>query len=292
MVSLVNLCGRLMPADEARLPVLDHALLYGDGLFETVRLRGRGFFRLAAHLQRLHHGALALELPLPVPLGALERALHETARANGLTEGVLRLTVGRGAGLAAPDAAAGPSWYLVTARPVDPRRPPAGSGLSLNTAGRHPGWCLPAVKSLSYQPFLLARRVARQQGADEALMVAGNVDDPRVEVVEAATASVFCVAGGRLRTPPLTSGCLPGIMRSAVLEVAAAVGLPATEERLSLQVLRRADEIFLASSVMGIAPVTRLDGHQVGNGLPGDVSCFLSRAVEDVISRELAPLKP
>jgi len=282
-----NLNGTLLPVEDARLPAQDHGVLYGDGLFETLRVYGGRFFRLSAHLERLRLGAAQIALQLPWTDGVLIAALEATGAANGFGDGVLRLTVTRGAGPALPVLdGCGPPNYLITARGLNPQ---AGSPVSACFAGRHPQASSPAIKSISYQPFVLARAEARQRGFDEALL---TVDDT---VVESSTGNLFAVIGGRLITPPLDSGCLAGITRAAVLEIAESAlgskGKPLSVEERTGSVrkrdLLRADEVFLTNSVSGIQPVVRLEDHTYRMA-PGALTGLLQRLYRELVARETA----
>jgi branched-chain amino acid aminotransferase len=273
---VVNLNGVILPAEEARIPVLDHGLLYGDGLFETLAVREGRFFRLEAHLRRLAEGAGRLELPLPWSPGALAEAVRETARANGVRDGVLRLTVTRGEGPPLPDPSlcAAPS-FLVTVRPAGSA--PSGRTVSLCAGGAHPRTFIPGLKTLSYLPFQQARQAARQRGFDEGLLVHGD------RAVEASTSNLFVVRQGELLTPDLGSGCLAGIGREAVLELAGRAGLAARETEVPLEWLADAEEVFLTSSVSGVVAVIRWEGAPVGSGEPGEVTRRMSAAFEELV---------
>lgn len=280
MLPYVNLNGAVLPAGEARLSILDHGLLYGDGLFETMRVAdGRGL-RAAAHLERLERSARQIELSLPWDRGTLLRAIQETVSANGADEAALRLTVTRGEGPPVPDpsACASPSFFItLRERPV-----PRTSGITACFAGTHPQTFIPGVKSLSYQPFERARADARRRGFDEALLCAGP------QVVEGATTNLFTVADGELLTPPLASGCLPGIGRQGVLEIAVALGIPLRETALAQERLRHCPEIFLTSSVAGVLPVIRLEDRILGDGAPGASTRRLLEAFEEWIRSDPA----
>jgi branched-chain amino acid aminotransferase len=265
---LVNLNGALIPAAEARVSLFDHGLLYGDGLFETLRVYGGRFFRLEAHLARLRDSALRLDCPLPWPDEELARSLRETVVANDIPDGALRLTVTRGAGAPVPDSAAcEESTYFVTARAWTPPGPEAFErGVSVCLAGRHPRWTVPGMKSLCYLPFQQARQEARRRGFDEGLLM------DRDQVVEAATSNLFAVHDGVLLTPGLESGCLPGITRAVVLELAREAGIPCREQSLDHALLLECEELFLTNSLQEIVPVCRLEERTTGAGTPGPVT--------------------
>jgi len=278
----VNLNGAIVPAAEARVSIFDHGLLYGDGLFETLRVNGGRFFRLDAHLARLAAAAEQLALPLPWSADFLATACRETVAANGLAHGALRLTVTRGEGPPVPDPAvcASPTFFI-TVRALPP--PIAGvSGISACIAGEHPRWLVPGVKATSYLPFQYARSMARRRGCDEALLTYGD------QLIEAATGNLFVVRAGEVHTPGLESGCLPGITRAVVLEGARSIGVTCREAPVSLQMLAEAEEIFLTNSTAGLNPVVRLADRTVGEGRPGAVTLRLRDALHRLIEQELA----
>lgn len=281
---LVNLNGVLLPVAEAQVSALDHGLLYGDGLFETLRVYGGRFFRLEAHLERLTASARMLDFPLPWPSSALAEALHATVPANGIVDGSLRLTVTRGAGPPLPDPSLCETpTFLVTVRPWTPPTQDAWErGLSACVSGRHPRWHVPGLKTLCYLPFQQARVAARRQGCDEGLLELDGM------VVEGATSNLFLVRNGELQTPPLESGCLPGITRAVVLELARQAGIPVRECELPTSTLADCEEIFLTNSLQEIMPVTRLEASPVRNGQSGPVTRRLHAAYDALVRRELA----
>jgi branched-chain amino acid aminotransferase len=279
----VNLNGSLVPAAEARLPLLDHAVLYGDGLFETLRVYGGRFFRLEAHLERLQASSGQLRLSLPWSADSLVGALRDTVRANGIGDGVVRLTVTRGEGPPVPDPArCGKPSFFVTSRPGPPPGEEAfEKGVSACLAGSHPRTFVPGVKSLSYLPFQQARVEARRRGFDDGLLAVGG------DVVEGSTGNLFVVREGRLETPDLLSGCLPGITRAAVMELARAAGIPVVERSVSVTDLPACEELFLTSSVAELVPVARWEGRTVGDGSPGPLTRRLRRDYGALVLREL-----
>lgn len=269
----VNLNGTVMPAAEARVPLFDHGLLYGDGLFETLRVMSGQPCWLEAHLDRLEESAGRLLLELPWSRAQLADAMQRTLQANGVREAALRLTVTRGEGPPVPDpTGCGPSSFFITLR----EPPPASPGISACFAGRHPRWSIPGLKSLSYQPFVIARAEARRRGFGEALLCVGD------EVVEGSTTNLFCLRDGVLRTPGLESGCLPGIMRKLVLDLARDLQFEVCAATLPQGELFQSSEIFLSSSLAGILPVLQLEEARVGDGAPGPVTRKLSAALDDL----------
>ncbi|MDI4663627.1 aminotransferase class IV [Xanthobacter autotrophicus] len=241
----------LVAEDEARISPFDRGFTLGDGLFETLRVRAGAVLRLNAHLARLTTGAGVLGLPLPTL--DLAAALAATAEANGLAEGVLRLTLSRGTGPRGvlPPAEPTPTLVITAAAlpaPAAPARLVIAQGTRRNE--RSP---LAQVKSLNYLDNILARQEAARRGADDAVLL-----NTRERVAETSIANVFAVIGGDLVTPPLAEGVLPGIMRAAVLAEGAG------ERPLTPEDLRTAEEIILTSA-LGLRSVAALDGRE----LPG-----------------------
>jgi branched-chain amino acid aminotransferase len=275
----VNLEGTLIPAAQASVSVFDHGLLYGCGLFETLRVREGRFFRVDAHLARQEDGARQLGLSLPWERDFLRAALRDTAAANGMSDGVLRLTVTGGEGPPVPTSAGrGEPYFFITARPVTP----LPAAVSACLAGVHPYPALPPVKSLSYLPFFLAREEARRRGFHEALLTCNGA------VIEGSTSNPFAVRDGVLVTPPLESGCLPGIARAAVLEVARDAGIPVSEEELAVSEIGGWEEAFLTNSVAGILPLDRIEEARLPHAAPGPVTLGLTAAFDALVRRESA----
>jgi branched-chain amino acid aminotransferase len=281
MSGLAWLDGEIVPLERARIPVVDHGLLYGDGLFEGMRIYGGRVFRLDRHLARMQAGARALSLELPGGAEALRGIVLASARAHGGAEAYVRLIVTRGEGALGvdPSSCKQPRVVCIVDRVAIYPEEKARGGIDLVTASlrRPPPDVLdPRVKSLNYLNNALAKGEARRQGADDALLLncAGLV-------AEAAVANVFAVRDGALWTPPGSDGALEGINRATALELAAALGIPAAERSLSRFDLFAADEVFLTGSgVGGLVPVRSLDGEVLGAGAPGPVLLRLREAFE------------
>lgn len=267
--------GRLVPAAEASVLVLDHGLLYGDGLFETLGVHGGRLFRLEQHLSRLRSSAAQLGIELPWPDEELEAALRETIAANGVERGAARLTVTRGPGPPIPDPThCGPPALFITVRK-------SAAPTRLVTAvitGQHPRLFLPAVKSLCYLPFQIARQQARSAGFDDAILTWQG------DLVEATSSNLFLISDGTLRTPPIESGCLDGIMRATVLELARDLGIPRTEAPIAVREAATAEELFFTNSVSSITPVARLDERNLS--APGPVTTVIRERLAEKITHE------
>ncbi len=276
--------GRIVDGADARVSVLDHGFLYGDGVFEGMRVYSRRLFRLERHLDRLEVGARALGLALPGGRAAL-RALtlataREHARASGEEDGYVRLVVSRGVGELGVDPTSCPEPFItcivdkIRIFPEERLR----SGIAMITSSRRapaPDVRDPRVKSLNYLNNALAKQEARRQGADEALLL-----NAQGQVAEASVANVFAVRGGRLLTPPASDGALEGITRASVLELAAEAGIPGEERTLGRYDLLAADEVFLTGSGAKVVPVSSLDGARIGRGEAGPLTQKLMAAFD------------
>ena len=273
--------GRIIDAAEARIPVRDHGLLYGDGIFEGIRVRGGRVFRLDDHLARFAAGARALALELPLALAEVRRIVLETVRAHATPEAYVRLLATRGEGpLGVDPLPCGPARILclvdqIALYPEEKRR--RGIDLVTSSLRRPPPDVLdPRVKSLNYLNNVLAKLEARTRGADEALLL-----NAAGLVAEAAVANVFVVRSGELRTPPATDGALEGITRATVLDLAHALDIPASERSLGRFDLFAAEECFLTGSGAGLIGVRSLDGRPIGAGAPGPMLAKLEVAFAD-----------
>ena len=276
--------GAVVDGEKARVPVNDHGLLYGDGLFEGIRIYGGRVFRLDLHLARLAAGARAIGLALPVTAAGLRAIVLDTARAFGEREAYVRLLVTRGEGPLGVDPTPCKAPRVVCIVDAISLYPPEvrARGLDLATVSlrRPPADVLdPRVKSLNYLNSVLARREARQRGADEALIL--NLAG---QVAEASVANVFVVLGGALSTPPPSDGALEGITRRSVLELAARLGIPAAERSVGRADFFAADEAFLTGTGARIAAVRSLDGAAIGDGAPGPVVRRIDAAFSELVN--------
>jgi len=263
--------GRVVDGADAKIPVTDHGLLYGDGVFEGIRICGGGVFRLDAHLRRFAASAKAVAIELPGGTPAIRQIVLDTALAFDSDEAYVRLIATRGDGPLGVDPTQCPKARVLCI--VDRIRlyPPAKlrEGLDMITSSLRrpaPDVLDPRVKSLNYLNNVLAKLEARQRGADEALLLnaAGTV-------AEAAVANLFVVRNAELLTPPATDGALEGITRATVIELAHSLGLPASQQTVGRFDLFAADEVFLTGSGAGIVPVRSLDARSIGAGRPGPI---------------------
>lgn len=260
--------GTIVGGADAKISVLDHGLLYGDGVFEGIRIYGARVVRLDDHMRRLQTGASAIGLEIPGGVDAVREIVLDTARAYGESEAYVRLIVTRGQGALGvdPTSCKDPQIICIATSialyPADKLE----RGIDMVTVSlRRPGPDVldPAVKSLNYLNSVLAKREARLRGADEGLILnrAGHV-------AEASVANVFVARDGVLKSPPVTDGALPGLTRASVIEIATGLGVTCREETLGRYDLLAADEVFLTGSGARIVPVATLDQQSIGSPGP------------------------
>ena len=282
--------GKIVDEAEARVPVTDHGLLYGDGIFEGMRVMAGRVFRIERHLERLQFGAKVLALTLPYTIAEIREAVEGTVRAFGQPEAYIRLLVTRGVGPLGVDPTTCPRGSLViivtTIKLFSEEQRERGLDMITSSYRRPTADVLDVrVKSLNYLNSVLPKLEARQRGADEALLL-----NPRGHIAEAAVANVFALRGRSLLTPPASDGCLEGINRGAVLELAQQLSLDAHERSIGRADLFVADEVFLTGSGAGILTVRSLDGRQLGLGQRGPITARLQELHRALAEREGTPL--
>jgi branched-chain amino acid aminotransferase len=286
MKKTVSIDGKIVADEDAKVSVLDHGLLYGDGLFEGIRVRAGRIFRLDQHLARLKLGARVLGLELPFDDVAQARIITDTVRAFGQREAYVRLLVTRGEGPLGvdPTTCKKPTVICIVAEIGLFTAEQRAQGLSMLTSSyRRPNPDVQdvAVKTLNYLGSALAKQETRQRGGDEALLL-----NQSGRVAEAAVANVFALRGRALCTPPALDGCLEGINRGAVLEIARKLGFDVAERSLGRRDLFAADEVFLTGSGAGVIGVRSLDGRVIGRGRTGEVTLDLERRHRELAESE------
>ena len=256
---MIYLNGKLIEDAETAIDPTDRGLTLGDGLYETIAVRHGIPSKAAAHIQRLRAGAGTIGLVHSFTDAQLFGALGETIAANGLKQGVLRLTLTRGPGQRGlpPSPVARPT-LLVVASPWPPRMSDPISAIVATVTRRNEFSPLSACKSLNALDNVLARLEAIERGMDDAVLL-----NTRGFVAEATSSNLFAVIGGRLATPPVSEGALPGVMRRFVME-----SMTVDERQLTLDDLFAASEIFLTNS-LGVRALVSLDDRRVGTGIPG-----------------------
>ena len=267
--------GGLVDEAEARVSPFDHGLLTGDGIFETLRITRGQPFAARRHLDRLARSAAGIRLPCP-PAPAVLAAMHEVIGANAMVEGRLRVTVTGGPSALGSDRAAVDPTVIVACGPL-PAWPPAAD-VAVSPWPRNERSPLAGVKSTSYGENVVALARARDRGAGEAVFanLAGHL-------CEGTGTNVFLGVGGRLLTPPLSSGCLAGVTRELVLELADIL-----EDDLPLAALASADEAFLTSSTRDVQPIRAVDGRPLPV-CPGPLTQAVADAFRALVARDDDP---
>ncbi|WP_314172162.1 branched-chain-amino-acid transaminase [Streptomyces winkii] len=258
--------GEFVPEAKATVSILDHAVLYGDGVFETVVAWNGRIFKLDAHVRRFLRSCAAVALDCPVTQERLTDLIVETVRRNGLDNAYIKWILTRGSnGTPLMDPTGCVPNLIIMARPYIDRS--SASGLRVKTVAvrRPPGHVLDAhVKSLNYLNLVMAKIEAKAAAVDQALIL-----DVHGRLCEAPGFNVFVSADGVLKTP--RNDVLRGITRETTMELATERGLRVEETELELYDAYTADELFLTSTAGGLIPVVEVDGRTVGDGKPGPV---------------------
>ena len=263
MSDLVYFGGRIVPRGQAAVSIDDRAFLFGDGVYEVVRVLGGRFIEAERHLRRLDRSLR--EIALPAPTFDLLAVASELLRRNGLSnrEAIVYVQVSRGAAVrqhAFPPAGGAPT-VLVTVTPFG-ARPGAADGVAAITLPDL-RWSRCDIKSVNLLPNVLAAQRAAEAGAFEAILVRDGV------VTEATRSNVLAVVGGVVRTHPAGPLILPGVTREVVLDLAAPAGIPVREDEIGADELFAAEEVFLTGTTADVLPVVAIDGRPVGDGRPG-----------------------
>jgi branched-chain amino acid aminotransferase len=273
MQMMVNWNGILMPLQDARIPVFDHAYLYGDGVFEGIRLYNRRIFRLDEHLHRLYDGLHHLDIRGVIPYEELKQRIIDTVEASGAENAYIRVTVSRGTGIGLNPQNIDQTPNVMIAVTRLALYPPElyETGLHVVTVSTRvptPDSLDPRIKSIGrYVSNIQAKIEANRQGAGEGLML-----NAQGYVAEATGDNLFIVHDGMLRTPHPACGILKGITRQTVIEIARDVGIPIREDWLTLHDVYTADEAFLTGTAAEIIPMISLDGRPIGDGKPGELT--------------------
>ena len=268
----VYLTGDLVDEADAKISVFDHGLMYGDGVFEGIRLYQGCVFKLEAHLERLVCSAKAIMLDLPWTREEISQAVCETCRANGLTDGYIRLIVTRGVGSLGlnPFGCRDPQIIIIADKIQLYPNEYYEEGLKVITVASrriNPAALPPMIKSLNYLNNIMAKIDALTVGRMEAIML----NDQGV-ISECTGDNVFVVCNGEVHTPPAHSGVLKGITREVVFGIAEELDVKLVETVLTRYDLWVADECFLTGTAAEIIPVTEIDGRVIGSGRRGEVT--------------------
>lgn len=274
----IYLNNQLVDSDEAKVSVYDHGLLYGDGIFEGIRLYDSCIFKLEEHLERLEYSAKAIMLNLPWTRKEIAEAVCETCRANNLTDGYIRLVVTRGVGSLGLSIKNCDQPQLIIIADTIQLYPQEfyENGLKIITVPTrrcNAAALPPTVKSLNYLNNILAKIEAQHLGYHEAIML-----NDQGYVAECTGDNIFVVHKGELITPASSAGALKGITRSTALSIADDLGMTWREATLTRYDIWVADELFLTGTAAEIIPIVEVDARPIGCGKPGPITAkFLER---------------
>lgn len=258
---VVFLNGQFVPETQAVVPVNDRGFMYGDGLFETMRVFNGRPFRKAQHLERMVRGADYLKIKLPYTAKELQQFAAQLVEQNQMPDGVLRVTLTRGPGARgySPKGAENPTVVMTMHEiaPLDPANPPRWTMVtsSFHIPASDP---LASFKTTNKLLQIAARAQAEARDADEALLINTNN-----EVAETAGANLFWIYHDKICTTPTGRGALPGITRAVILEICQVLGLETNKRVIKREALKNAEAIFLSQSALGVISVVNLDGEPV-----------------------------
>lgn len=266
MPQIVHLNGKFLPIDQAFVPVLDRGFIFGDGVYEVVPVYSRHVFRLEEHLRRLQNSLDGIRLTNPHTNAEWTALLNDLIAQNEGEDQYIYFHVTRG--VAKRDHAfpkdVAPTVFMMSSPLTTPPRELYETGVSAVSAIDN-RWDRCDIKAIALLPNVLLRQLAIDHGAVETILFRDGV------LTEGAASNIFAVENGVILAPPKDNHMLPGITYDLVLELAAANGIPLEVGRFTESRIRAADELWLTSSTKEVLPITRFDGHPVGDGKPGAV---------------------
>ncbi|MCD6327371.1 branched-chain-amino-acid transaminase [bacterium] len=270
--------------------IYDHGFLYGDGIFEGIRVYNGRIFMFEEHMKRLYDSAKSLALTIPMSIEELSEITMETVRRTGYRDAYIRLVVSRGEGDLGldPRKCGRPSIYIIADSIQLYPKEKYDVGLTIvtcSTRRNSPDVLCPQVKSLNYLNNILAKIEVNRAGADEGLML-----NPRGYVCEATADNIFTIKNGTMFTPPPFVGVLLGITRQCVLDIAEKFGIKVIERNMVVHDVYVADEVFLTGSAAELIPVINVDDRIIGDGKPGPVFKKLLAEFREMTKHRGAPV--
>ncbi len=280
----VYINGKFYEKEDAKVSVFDHGFLYGDGIFEGIRLYSGNVFKLDRHVDRLFRSAKAIMLEMPYTKQEVIDAVCATCRENKLTDAYIRLVVSRGMGALglSPRSCSNPQMVIIADQIQLYPQELYDNGLKAITVPtrRNSSAALPPmVKSLNYLNNILAKIEAQNLGYQECLLL-----NNEGYVAECSGDNVFVVYEGKIFTPPTACGSLSGMTRETVIEVARDMGYELIEKPLTRYDIWTADECFLTGTAAKLIPLVELDSRVIGDGKPGKITKSLLEGFNKVVS--------
>ena len=277
MALKVWLDNKLVDEADAKISVFDHGLLYGDGVFEGIRIYNGKIFELEAHIKRLYESAKVIRLEIPMSKNKLISAVEKTVEANGIIDGYIRLVVTRGVGTLGlnPFVCEDARLFIIADNiQLYPEElyEKGMKVISATTVRNHPLAIPPQVKSLNYLNNILAKIEALDNDVPEAIMY-----NHEGYVAEATGDNVFIIREGVIYTPPVQAGALEGITRDVVIRLAKEEKLDVIEKNLTRFDLYVCDEFFLTGTAAEVIGIVEIDGRIIGDGKPGSITKLLRK---------------
>lgn len=282
----IYLDGQFVTKDQAKVSVFDHGFLYGDGIFEGIRIYNGNIFKCKEHLDRLYDSAKSIMLEIPLTYQEMEDALVETLRRNELRNGYIRLVVSRGAGNLGLDPNRCPkaSVIIIVEQLAIYSEEAYKIGLktvSVSTRRNIPDALNPKIKSLNYLNNILVKIQSNLSGAGEAIML-----NAQGYVTEGSGDNIFIVKNGMITTPPCYLGALDGITRQAIIEICRKKGYSIQEQPFTLHDVYVADEVFLTGTAAEVIAVREVDGRIIGEGHAGPVTLKLLEEFRAIVDQD------
>ncbi|PUA33076.1 MAG: branched-chain amino acid aminotransferase [Candidatus Terraquivivens tikiterensis] len=280
---LVYIDGKFYPKSEAKISVYDHGLLYGDGVFEGIRVYDGVVFLLKEHIDRLYNSAKFIKLNIPISKEEMMAAVIETVKRNRAKNSYIRLLVTRGVGdLGLDPRKCSRASIIIIVEQIQlvggAAKEKGISAIIASTRRDSVSATTHEVKSLNYLNSILAKLEANEAGADMAIML-----DSRGFVSEAEAANIFIVRNGTIATPPTTAGILDGVTRRRIIKLIRELGMEVVERDITPFELITAEEVFLTGTGAEILPVTKINGIQIGDGVPGPITRKVMQEFEKLV---------
>jgi len=283
MAQVIYLNGEYVTKENAKVSVYDHGFLYGDGIFEGIRIYNGNIFKCKEHLDRLYDSAKSIMLDIPLSYEEMQQVLIETIKRNELRDGYIRLVVSRGPGDLGLDPRRSPRAnviVIVEQLSIYPEEAYV-NGLkivSVSTRRNVPDALNPKIKSLNYLNNILVKIQANLAGVGEALML-----NSQGYVAEGSGDNIFIIKNGVILTPPCYVGALEGVTRAAIMEIAKKDGFVVKEEPFTLHDVYVADEVFLTGTAAEVIAVREVDGRIIGSGKAGPITTRLLKEFRSIV---------
>ncbi|MFF2156198.1 branched-chain-amino-acid transaminase [Paenibacillus chitinolyticus] len=280
----IYLDGSFVTKEEAKVSVYDHGFLYGDGIFEGIRIYGGNIFKCKEHLDRLYDSAKSIMLNIPLSFQEMQDALVETIRRNELRDGYIRLVVSRGPGDLGLDPRRSPKAsviIIVEQLSIYPEEAYINGLKTVSVSSRRniPDAVNPKIKSLNYLNNILVKIQSNLAGVGEAIML-----NSQGYVAEGSSDNIFIVKRGVVFTPPCYIGALEGITRAAIIEICEREGYTLKEEPFTLHDVYVADEVFFTGTAAEVIAVREVDGRTIGEGKAGPITTKLLQEFRSIVT--------